>query len=209
MLVSKNEVTIRFTPGHDGCDFIKNAEKRGQKRFGVAVCIGVPSVYGIPVRATHWRLRVNRRQPRQPHGCRKMQNHRSGSAGACGDRAEGEVMIGRPATRTFRCGTHDTAGAERRIMTIKAMTHRKDPVYHNIWLGKPPHEHLYVDALQRGYRVSGAQTRLSVLKAYAPPWGFLCIDSQLEIVSETRYRGQHPRGLALHAKRQMETCGEG
>ncbi len=31
MLVSKNEVTIRFTPGHDGHDFIKNAEKRGQK----------------------------------------------------------------------------------------------------------------------------------------------------------------------------------
>ena len=32
-------------------------------------------------------------------------------------------------------------------MTVKAVTHRKNPVYHNIWLGKPPHEHLYVDAL--------------------------------------------------------------
>src|ERR1044071_6056567 len=42
MLVSKNEVTIRFTPGHDGNDFIRNAEKRGQKNFEVAVCIGVP-----------------------------------------------------------------------------------------------------------------------------------------------------------------------
>jgi UbiD family decarboxylase len=42
MLVSKNEVTIRFTPGHDGHDFIKNAEKRGQKTFEVAVCVGVP-----------------------------------------------------------------------------------------------------------------------------------------------------------------------
>ncbi len=42
MLVSKNEVTIRFTPGHDGHDFIKNAEKRGQEKFQVAVCIGVP-----------------------------------------------------------------------------------------------------------------------------------------------------------------------
>ncbi len=42
MLVSKNEVTIRFTPGHDGYDFIKNAEKRGQKKFEVAVCVGVP-----------------------------------------------------------------------------------------------------------------------------------------------------------------------
>ena len=31
MLVSKNEVTIRFTPGHDGHDFIKNAENAGKK----------------------------------------------------------------------------------------------------------------------------------------------------------------------------------
>jgi len=46
MLVSKNEVTIRLTPGHDGHDFIKNAEKRGDQKFEVAVCIGVPpSVY--------------------------------------------------------------------------------------------------------------------------------------------------------------------
>ena len=42
MLISKNEVTIRFTPGHDGYDFIKNAEKRGQRTFEVAVCVGVP-----------------------------------------------------------------------------------------------------------------------------------------------------------------------
>jgi UbiD family decarboxylase len=42
MVVSKNEVTIRFTPGHDGHDFIRNAEKRGQKKFEVAVCVGVP-----------------------------------------------------------------------------------------------------------------------------------------------------------------------
>src|SRR4026208_1491576 len=42
MLVSKNEVTLRFTPGHDGYDFMKNTEKRGQRKFEVAVCIGVP-----------------------------------------------------------------------------------------------------------------------------------------------------------------------
>src|ERR671910_1123750 len=41
MLGSKNEITLRFTPGHDGYDFMKNAEKRGQKKFEVAVCIGV------------------------------------------------------------------------------------------------------------------------------------------------------------------------
>ena len=33
MLVSKNEVTLRFTSGHDGYDIIKNAEKRGQKKL--------------------------------------------------------------------------------------------------------------------------------------------------------------------------------
>ena len=45
------------------------------------------------------------------------------------------------------CGYTTQQVPNERIMTIKAMTHRKDPVYHNIWLGKPPHEHLYVDAL--------------------------------------------------------------
>src|SRR5258707_11649320 len=48
MLVSKNEVTIRFTPGHDGYDFIKNAEKRGQRNFEVAVCVGVPPAAYVP-----------------------------------------------------------------------------------------------------------------------------------------------------------------
>lgn len=42
MVVSKNEVTIRFTPGHDGHDFMRAAEKRKQEKFEVAVCIGVP-----------------------------------------------------------------------------------------------------------------------------------------------------------------------
>src|SRR5262249_42578694 len=66
-----------------------------------------------------------------------------------------------------------------RIMTIKAMTHRKDPFYTTIWLGKPPHEHLYVDALT--YAVAGyleLKPAYPVLKkAYAPPWGLHCSDS--------------------------------
>jgi len=60
-----------------------------------------------------------------------------------------------------------------RIMTIKAVTHRRNPVYHNIWLGKPPHEHLYVDALT--YAVAAYQELKpaypALKKAYAPPWG--------------------------------------
>jgi 4-hydroxy-3-polyprenylbenzoate decarboxylase len=71
------------------------------------------------------------------------------------------------------CGYTTQQVPNERIMTIKAMTHRKDPVYHNIWLGKPPHEHLYVDALT--YAVAAyleLKPAYPVLKkAYAPPWG--------------------------------------
>ena len=55
MLVSKNEVTLRFTPGHDGYDFMKNAEKRGQRKFEVAVCIGVPPAVYV---ASQFELRI-------------------------------------------------------------------------------------------------------------------------------------------------------
>ena len=47
-------------------------------------------------------------------------------------------------------------------MRIKAITHRRNPVYHNIWLGKPPHEHLYVDALDLcGGGLPGTEAGLS------------------------------------------------
>jgi UbiD family decarboxylase len=71
------------------------------------------------------------------------------------------------------CGYTTQQVPGERIMTIKAVTHRKNPIYHNIWLGKPPHEHLYVDALT--YAVAAYQELKpaypALKKAYAPPWG--------------------------------------
>jgi 4-hydroxy-3-polyprenylbenzoate decarboxylase len=71
------------------------------------------------------------------------------------------------------CGYTTQVVPNERIMRIKAVTHRRNPIYHNIWLGKPPHEHLYVDALT--YAVAAYQELKpaypAIKKAYAPPWG--------------------------------------
>jgi 4-hydroxy-3-polyprenylbenzoate decarboxylase len=181
MLVAKNELTIRFTPGHDGYDFIKNAEKRGQRNFEVAVCIGVPpSVYV----ASQFEPRI---------GVYELEIA-GGLAGAAIDvvkcrtidlevPALAEIVIEGELTMPAKTGNEGPFGEfcgyttqqvpNERIMTIKALTHRKNPIYHNIWLGKPPHEHLYVDALT--YAVAAyleLKPAYPVLKkAYAPPWG--------------------------------------
>jgi len=181
MLVSKNEVTIRFTPGHDGYDFIKNAEKRGQKKFEVAVCIGVPpSVYvasQFEPRIGVYELEIAGGLAGAPIDvvrCKTIDLEVPALAEVV---LEGELTI--PAKTGSEgpfgefCGYTTQQVPNERIMTIKAMTHRKDPVYHNIWLGKPPHEHLYVDALT--YAVAAfleLKPAYPVLKkAYAPPWG--------------------------------------
>jgi 4-hydroxy-3-polyprenylbenzoate decarboxylase len=71
------------------------------------------------------------------------------------------------------CGYTTQRVPGERIMTIKAITRRKNPIYQNIWLGKPPHEHLYVDALT--YAVAAYQELKpaypALKRAYAPPWG--------------------------------------
>ena len=181
MLVGKNEVTIRFTPGHDGHDFIKNAEKRGQKKFEVAVCVGVPPAVYV----------ASQFEPRA--GVFELEIA-GGLAGASIDVVkcrtidlevpalaeivlEGELTI--PARTSDEgpfgefCGYTTARVPNERMMTIKAVTHRKNPIYHNIWLGKPPHEHLYVDALT--YAVAAYQELKpaypALKKAYAPPWG--------------------------------------
>ncbi|HXG50860.1 MAG TPA: UbiD family decarboxylase [candidate division Zixibacteria bacterium] len=181
MLVSKNEVTIRFTPGHDGYDFMKNAEKRGQKKFEVAVCIGVPPAVYV---ASQFEPRI---------GVYELEIA-GGLAGAPIDVVrcrtidlevpafsefvlEGELAIpakvGNEGPFGEFCGYTTRQVPNERIMTIKALTHRRNPIYHNIWLGKPPHEHLYVDALT--YAVAAYQELKpaypALKKAYAPPWG--------------------------------------
>jgi UbiD family decarboxylase len=181
MLVSKNEVTIRFTPGHDGHDFIRNAEKRGQKNFEVAVCIGVPpSVYvasQFEPRAGIYELEIAGGLSGEPVDvvrCRTIDLEVPALAEIV---LEGELKI--PAKTGDEgpfgefCGYTTARVPNERIMTIKAVTHRRNPVYHNIWLGKPPHEHLYVDALT--YAVAAYQELKpaypALKKAYAPPWG--------------------------------------
>lgn len=181
MLVSKNEVTLRFTPGHDGYDFMKNAEKRGQKKFEVAVCIGVPPAVYV---ASQFEPRIGVYEldiagglvgePVEVVKCRTVDLEAPALAEIV---LEGELTI--PAKTGDEgpfgefCGYTTAQVPNERIMTVKAVTHRKNPVYHNIWLGKPPHEHLYVDALT--YAVAAYQELKpaypALKKAYAPPWG--------------------------------------
>lgn len=181
MFVSKNEVTIRFTPGHDGYDFIKNAEKRGQTNFEVAVCIGVPpSVYvasQFEPRAGIYELEIAGGLVGAPIDVVKCRTIDLEVPALAEIVLEGELKI--PAKTGSEgpfgefCGYTTAQVPNERIMTIKAITHRKNPVYHNIWLGKPPHEHLYVDALT--YAVAAYQELKpaypALKKAYAPPWG--------------------------------------
>lgn len=181
MLVSQNETTLRLTPGHDGYDFMKNAEKRGQEKFEVAVCIGVPPAVYV---ASQFEPRIGVYEleiaggligkPLDVVKCRTVDLEVPALAEIV---LEGELTI--PAKTGTEgpfgefCGYTTQVVPNERIMTIKAITHRRDPIYHNIWLGKPPHEHLYIDALT--YAVA-AYLELkpaypALKKAYAPPWG--------------------------------------
>lgn len=181
MVVSKNEVTIRFTPGHDGHDFIRNAEKRGQEKFEVAVCIGVPPAIYVASqfepRAGVDELEIAGGLAGEPVDVVKCRTIDLAVPALAEIVLEGELTI--PAKTGDEgpfgefCGYTTAQVPNERIMTIKAVTHRKNPVYHNIWLGKPPHEHLYVDALT--YAVAAYQELKpaypALKKAYAPPWG--------------------------------------
>ena len=181
MLMSKNEVSLRLTPGHDGYDFMKNAEKRGQKKFEVAVCVGVPPAVYV---ASQFEPRIGvyeleiagglAGEPVDVVKCRTVDLEVPALAEIV---LEGELSIP-PKTGTEGpfgefCGYTTQAVPNERIMTIKAVTHRKNPIWHNIWLGKPPHEHLYIDALT--YAVAAyleLKPAYPALKmAYAPPWG--------------------------------------
>jgi len=181
MLVSKNEVTLRFTPGHDGYDFMKNAEKRGQKTFEVAVCVGVPpAVYvasQFEPRIGVYELEIAGGLAGAPIDVVKCRTVNLEVPALSEFVLEGELNIpaktGPEGPFGEFCGYTTQLVPSERIMTIKALTHRRNPIYHNIWLGKPPHEHLYVDALT--YAVAAyleLKPAYPVLKkAYAPPWG--------------------------------------
>jgi UbiD family decarboxylase len=181
MVVSKNEVTIRFTPGHDGHDFMRAAEKRQQEKFEVAVCIGVPpAVYvasQFEPRAGVYELEIAGGLAGEPVDVVKCRTIDLEVPALAEIVLEGELTI--PAKTGDEgpfgefCGYTTARVPNERIMKIKAISHRRNPIYHNIWLGKPPHEHLYVDALT--YAVAAYQELKpaypALKKAYAPPWG--------------------------------------
>src|SRR5581483_1011786 len=181
MFNNKNEVNLRLTPGHDGHDMFRNAEKRGQKTFEVAVCIGVPPAVYV---ASQFEPRIGVYELAIAGGlvgeavevvkCRTVDIEVPALAEIV---LEGEMTIpaktGNEGPFGEFCGYTTQMVPNERVMTIKAITHRKNPIYHNIWLGKPPHEHLYIDALTYGVAAyQELKPAYPVLKkAYAPPWG--------------------------------------
>lgn len=181
MLVSKNEVTLRFTSGHDGYDFIKNAEKRGDKKFEVAVAIGVPPAIYIASQFEPaigvYELDIAGGLIGKPVDVVKCKTIDLEVPAESEIVLEGELTIP-PKTCDEGpfgefCGYTTEMVPGERIMKIKAITHRTKPIYHNIWLGKPPHEDLYIHALTFGV---AAYLELkpaypAIKKAYSPPWG--------------------------------------
>ena len=121
----------------------------------------------------------------------------------------GENRQRRAVRRVLRL--HDAASAERTSHDDQGdHPSAQNPIYHNIWLGKPPHEHLYVDALT--YAVAAYQELKpaypALKKAYAPPWG-VSIVLILQLEKRLMRRGIVDNILAvvaLHPQRQMEAC---
>ncbi|MGI0091396.1 MAG: UbiD family decarboxylase [Nitrososphaerales archaeon] len=181
MYYSKNEVFIRLTPGHDGYDFFKNAERRDDKRLEVAVAIGVdPAIYiasQFEPALGVYELEMAGGLKQEPIDVVRCESVDLEVPSRSEIILEGELTIP-PKTDAEGpigefCGyTTDRVPGER-IMRIKAMTHRMSPLYHNIWLGRPPHEHLYVDALSFGVQAYNELHPVygAIKRAYAPPWG--------------------------------------
>lgn len=181
MFRSPNEVYLRFIPSHNGWAFLKKAEARGDKALPIAVAIGVdPSVYiasqfepkigsneieiagalrGAPVEVVRCKT-IDVEVPAHAEivlECEMKLPPRRGTEGPFGE----------------FCGyTTDKVEGET-VVDIKAITHRKNPVYHNIWLGKPPHEHLFINAFSYGVQAYyDLKVRYPAVKAcYAPPAG--------------------------------------
>jgi len=198
MYRSKNQLFIRFIPSHHGWAFFRKAEQRGLSSLPIAVAIGVdPAVYI----AGQYEPKV---------GIDELE-----IAGALRNKAVGVVKcktidleVPAHAQIILECemkippktGTEGPFGEfagyttgvveNERIMTIKAITHRKNPIYHNIWLGKPPHEHLFINAIS--YAVQAyydLKPRFpAITAAYAPPAG-VSIKLVIQIDERLNYPG--------------------
>lgn len=178
---SKNEVFIRFIPNHNGWAFLKKAEERNLPFLPVAVAIGVdPAIYI----ASQSEPQIGSNELEIAGGlrnkavdvvkCKTIDVEVPANADII---LECELPIpwktGIEGPFGEFCGYTTGAVDGERIMTVKAITHKKSPIYHNIWLGKPPHEHLYVNAISYGSQAyHDLKARFPAVKAaYAPPSG--------------------------------------
>lgn len=181
MCRSRNEVNLRFIPSHHGWAFLKKAESRGLRALPVAVALGVdPAIYI----ASQFEPKIGaneleiagglRGRPVDMVKCLTIDCEVPAHADIV---IEGEMEIppktGDEGPFGEFCGYTTDIVRDERIMTIKAITRRRDAAYHNIWLGRPPHEHLFINAISYGIQAyHDLRVRYPAVKsAYAPPSG--------------------------------------
>jgi UbiD family decarboxylase len=181
MCRSRNEVNLRLIPSHHGWAFLKKAEERGRAALQVAVAIGVdPAIYI----ASQFEPKIGANELEIAGGLRgkaidmvKCKTIDCEVPAAAQIILEGEMKLppqtGDEGPFGEFCGYTTDMVPNERIMTIKAITHKTKPIYHNIWLGRPPHEHLYINAISYGIQAyHDLRVRYPAVKAaYAPPSG--------------------------------------
>lgn len=181
MYRSRNEVYLRFIPSHHGWAFLKKAEERGSAALPIAVALGVdPAIYI----ASQFEPKIGANEMDIAGGLRnKAIDMVKCKTIDCEVPAHAEIILecemklppkrGNEGPFGEFCGyTTDMVKNESSI-TVKAITHKKSPIYHNIWLGKPPHEHLFINAISYGIQAYyDLKVRYPAVKAaYAPPSG--------------------------------------
>lgn len=146
MYFSKNGVFIRFIPSHHGWAFLKKTEERKLSSLPVAVAIGVdPTIYI----ASQFEPKVGVNELEIAGGLR----NKAIDVVKCKTidvevPAHADIILECEMKIPPKTGTEGPFGEfagyttkvveNERMMEIKAITHKKNPIYHNIWLGKPP-----------------------------------------------------------------------
>ena len=198
MFHSKNEVFIRFIPSHHGWAFLKKTEERRLSSLSIAVAIGVdPAIY----MASQFEPKVGVNELQIAGGLR----NKAVDVVKCKTidvevPAYADIILECEMRIPPKTGPEGPFGEflgyttgmveNERIMTVKAITHKKNPIYHNIWLGKPPHEHLFINAISYAVQAyHDLKARFPAVKAaYAPPSG-LSIKLIIQIDEKLKYPG--------------------
>lgn len=198
MYHSKNELFIRFIPSHHGWAFLKKAEERRLSSLPIAVAIGVdPAIY----MASQFEPKVGvnelqiagglRNKPVDVVKCKTIDVEVPAYA---------DIILECEMTIPSKTGLEGPFGEflgyttgmveNERMMTVKAMTRKKNPIYQNIWLGRPPHEHLFINAISYAVQAyHDLNPRFPAVKStYAPPNG-LSIRLIIQIDEKLKYPG--------------------